>query len=151
MPRYTLCIVLGVTAQLFPHHAAAQLPYRNPALSIDVRVRDLLKRMTLEEKFWQLFMIPGGRRDPAQDYSHGVFGLQNRSAATARDDAQLQNALQHYFVDSTRLGIPIIPFEEAVHGVMRRGAMVYPAAMHKAASSSTERCATTGSTRSARC
>ena len=89
--------------------------------------------MTLEEKFWQLFMIPGGRGDSAADYSHGVFGLQNRSATNARTDAQLQNSLQHYFVDSTRLGIPIIPFEEAVHGVMRSGAMVYPAAIALAA------------------
>jgi beta-glucosidase len=59
--------------------------------------------------------------------------LQNRGATNAKTDAQLQNALQHYFVDSTRLGIPIIPFEEAVHGVMRSGAIVYPAAIALAA------------------
>ena len=34
------------------------LPYRNPHLSVDARVRDLLRRMTPEEKFWQLFMYP---------------------------------------------------------------------------------------------
>jgi beta-glucosidase len=78
-------------------------------------------------------MIPGGRGDSGQDYSRGVFGLQNRSAPNARRDAELQNALQHYFVDSTRLGIPIIPFEEAVHGLMRQGATVYPAAIALAA------------------
>ena len=111
----------------------AQAPYKNRALPIETRVRDLVGRMTLEEKFWQLYMIPGGRGDTAHDYSHGVFGLQNRTAADARADAQLHNALQHYFVDSTRLGIPIIPFEEAVHGLMRRGATVYPAAIALAA------------------
>lgn len=89
--------------------------------------------MTIEEKFWQLYMIPGGRDDPRHDYSRGVFGLQNRSARDARSDAALQNSLQRWFVDSTRLGIPIIPFEEAVHGVMRRGATVYPAAIALAA------------------
>ena len=113
--------------------APAQLPYRDRSRPIDARVRDLLGRMTLEEKFWQLFMIPGGREDPAEDYSHGVFGLQNRDARSAREDAALQNALQHYFVDSTRLGIPIIPFEEGVHGLMRRDATVYPAAIALAA------------------
>ncbi len=102
------CIALGV-ATLLAQAAVAQLPYRNPALSVDRRVRDLISRMTVEEKSWQLFMIPGGRDDRAQDYSHGIFGLQNRSASDARSDAQLQNWLQHYFVDSTRLGIPIIP------------------------------------------
>ena len=113
--------------------AAAQ-PYRDASLSVDARVRDLLGRMTIEEKFWQLYMIPGGREDPRHDYSRGVFGLQNRTARDARDDARLHNELQHYFVDSTRLGIPIIPFEEAVHGLMRRGAMVYPAGIALAAS-----------------
>ncbi|HKW09879.1 MAG TPA: glycoside hydrolase family 3 protein, partial [Gemmatimonadaceae bacterium] len=124
----SLLTALG-SAALFAWGAEAQLPYRNPHLPVDVRVRDLIGRMTLEEKFWQLFMIPGGRGDPEQDYSHGVFGFQNRSAPDARRDAELQNALQHYFVDSTRLGIPIIPFEEAVHGLMREGATVYPAAI----------------------
>jgi beta-glucosidase len=125
-------IALGVVA-LSTGRSAAQAPYRNPALSVEVRVRDLLRRMTLDEKFWQLFMIPGGRDDRGADFSHGIFGLQNRSATSARGDAQLQNELQHYFVDSTRLGIPIIPFEEGVHGVMRRGAAIYPAAIALAA------------------
>jgi beta-glucosidase len=97
--------------------AVAQ-PYRDASLPIEARVRDLLGRMTIEDKFWQLYMIPGGREDPTHDYSRGVFGLQNRSARDARGDAALQNALQRFFVDSTRLGIPIIPFEEAVHGLM---------------------------------
>jgi beta-glucosidase len=125
-------IALGISI-LLAHRAAAQLPYRNTALPIERRVHDLLGRMTLEEKFWQLFMIPGGREDSTADYSHGIFGLQDRSASSARSDARLQNALQHYFVDSTHLRIPIIPFEESVHGLMRRGAMVYPAAIGLAA------------------
>ena len=130
--KRALGIALGVFV-LSASPTTAQTPYRNPALPVEVRLRDLMRRLTLDEKFWQLFMIPGGRGDAAADYSHGVFGLQNRSAPTARGDAQLQNGLQHYFVDSTRLGIPIIPFEEGVHGVMRRGATVYPAAIALAA------------------
>ncbi|MFI5207180.1 MAG: hypothetical protein ACHQX4_04090, partial [Gemmatimonadales bacterium] len=49
--------------------SAQQEPYRDPQLSIDARARDLLARMTTEEKFWQLFMIPGDLGDPAHDYS----------------------------------------------------------------------------------
>ena len=124
----------GVVLILVTGSAAAAQPYRDPSLPIDARVRDLLGRMTIEEKFWQLYMIPGGREDPRHDYSRGVFGLQNRTARDARHDAELHNALQRYFVDSTRLGIPLIPFEEAVHGLMRRGATVYPAAIALAAS-----------------
>jgi beta-glucosidase len=132
-PRPYWLLAAALLALAPATRGAAQLPYRDPALGVDARVSDLLGRMTLEEKFWQLFMIPGGRASLSQDYSHGVFGLQNRSAPGARSDAALQNALQHYFVDSTRLGIPIIPFEEAVHGLMRHGATVYPAAIALAA------------------
>ena len=51
-------------------------PYRNPDLPVDDRVADLLGRMTLEEKFWQLFMVPGSRDDPGHDWSAGSFGMQ---------------------------------------------------------------------------
>jgi beta-glucosidase len=43
------------------------------------------------------------------------------------------NAIQRYFVDSTRLGIPIIPFDEALRGLMREGATVFPQAIGLAA------------------
>ena len=107
--------------------------YRDSTRPVDERVRDLLGRMTLEEKFWQLFMIPGRVNDATADYSHGVFGLQTRSAGDARADAQLHNDMQRYLVERTRLGVPMIPFEEAVHGLMRRGATVFPAAIALAA------------------
>ncbi len=47
-----------------------------------MRVRDLLSRMTLEEKLWQLYVIPGDLANPAPDYSRGVFGLQNLGRAS---------------------------------------------------------------------
>ncbi len=74
------------------------------------------------------------------DYSHGVFGLQVSPTGTligpaaARAHAQRINAIQHYFVEQTRLGIPIIPFDEGVHGLPREGATVFPAAIALAAS-----------------
>ena len=108
--------------------------YKRPELPVDARVRDLLGRMTLEEKFWQLFMIPGDLDNPANDYSHGIFGLQIRGAKTAREHATRINAIQQYFVEKTRLGIPIIPFEEAVHGLGWDGATMFPAAIGLAAS-----------------
>src|SRR4051812_28575891 len=91
---------------------AQREPYRNPATPVTERVRDLLGRMSLDDKFWQLFMIPGSLDDPTHDYSHGVFGLQIRDAKSARAHAERINAIQRYFVERTRLGIPIIPFEE---------------------------------------
>ena len=128
---------LLVAAALGVLVAAPQTPpYKDPSVPVDRRVRDLIGRMTLEEKFWQLFMIPGDLDNAANDYSKGIFGLQistGNSGATARSHAERINAIQRYFVEKTRLGIPIVPFEEAVHGVQRDGATMFPAAIGLAA------------------
>jgi beta-glucosidase len=124
-------------------------PYKNPSLPIEKRVKDLLARMTPEEKFWQLFMIPGDLSDGKEKYKNGIFGFQvsakgstdaagqllNYSAASnAIETARLINKMQHYFVDETRLGIPIIAFDEALHGLVRDGATAFPASIGLAAS-----------------
>ncbi|MFC0425347.1 glycoside hydrolase family 3 N-terminal domain-containing protein [Chryseobacterium scophthalmum] len=125
----------------------AQKPlYKDPKQPIEARVQDLLKRMTLEEKFWQCFMIPGDLDNvPKGQYSHGIFGLQvsagNQGGGiagqllkyNANEDAERLakkiNAIQKYFVEESRLGIPIIPFDEALHGLMREGATAFPQAI----------------------
>ena len=126
--------------------AAAQAgnePYRNATLPVDARVKDLLGRMTPEEKFWQLWMVPGDLDSGTTLYQRGVFGLQVRArgeaaraaspALAARQMAEKLNAMQKFFVEQTRLGIPIIPFEEAVHGLYGVGATSFPAAIALAA------------------
>ncbi|MFY0713220.1 glycoside hydrolase family 3 C-terminal domain-containing protein [Seonamhaeicola sp. NFXS20] len=124
-------------------------PYKNPKLPVEERVQDLLSRMTLEEKFWQMFMIPGDLSIGKDKLKHGIFGFQisskgkNDNAAeqimdygstgSAQDMANEINKLQKYFLEETRLGIPIIPFNEALHGLARDGATVYPQAIGLAA------------------
>ena len=138
-------VVLICTSQRLDAQEGATPAYRDPQLPVAERVRDLLGRMTREEKFWQLFMIPGDLDDPAHDYSHGIFGLQIPTAhdtaaipapgpaAIARAHAERINAIQRFFVERTRLGIPIIPFDEALHGLMRAGATSFPQAIGLAA------------------
>jgi beta-glucosidase len=131
-----LCAALSLSASTAPPpgQPAAIPVYKIPDRPVDERVRDLLSRMTIEEKFWQLFMIPGDLDDPAHDYSKGVFGLQIRTKSPdARAHAERINAIQRYFVDKTRLGIPIIPFEETLHGVHMPGAIAFPQAIGLAA------------------
>ena len=114
----------------------AVLPYRDPALPVERRTQDLLARMTPEEKFWQLFMIPGDRDDPTHDYSHGAYGLQispRPGTSSARQQTERINAIQRYFVDSTRLGIPLIVFDETLHGLGREDATSFPQAIALAA------------------
>ena len=47
--------------------------YKDATAGIDARASDLLGRMTLEEKFWQLFMIPGDLDDA------GAAGFEGRN------------------------------------------------------------------------
>ncbi|WP_449386952.1 glycoside hydrolase family 3 N-terminal domain-containing protein [Chryseobacterium lineare] len=126
---------------------SAQKPlYKNPKQPVEARIQDLLKRMTPEEKFWQCFMIPGDLDHvPKGQYAHGIFGLQvsagNQGGGAAgqmltynaNEDAERLakkiNAIQKYFVEESRLGIPIIPFDEALHGLMREGATAFPQAI----------------------
>ncbi|MEP7251819.1 MAG: glycoside hydrolase family 3 N-terminal domain-containing protein, partial [Ginsengibacter sp.] len=126
------------------------LPYKNAKLPIKVRVKDLLSRMTQEEKFWQMFMIPGDIKPGEENkYDHGIFGLQV-SASSGNGDAAGQmlkynasenakalaekiNKIQRYFIEKSRLGIPIIAFDEALHGLVREGATAFPQAIALAA------------------
>ena len=140
-----LSIILA-TSQLF---AQEKLPYQNADLKVEQRVNDLLGRMTLEEKFWQMFMIPGDLSDDMSKYKNGVFGFQVASkgkeasaseqlmdygsSGTARQMTEKMNKIQRYFVEETRLGIPLIPFNEALHGLTRDGATAFPQAIALAA------------------
>ena len=143
-----LYLFLSILTITFPINAQ-NYPYKNPNLSIDKRVEDLLSRMTLEEKFWQLYMIPGDLREGKEKYKNGIFGLQLNTKArsnnateqmmqyensgSAESEAKEINEIQKYFVEDTRLGIPIIPFDEALHGLIRPGATAFPQSIGLAA------------------
>jgi beta-glucosidase len=136
--RFALSLLLAVALRPAAAQVDRRVPDENPRRSTAERTQDLLGRMTLEEKFWQLYMSPGDLDDSTADYSHGSFGLQVRplpadSADPARAYARRINAIQRYFVTRTRLGIPIIPFAEALHGLVQPGATIFPQAIGLAA------------------
>ena len=137
-----------------PAAPGVNCPYKNPALPIEKRVEDLLGRMTIEEKFWQLFMLPGDLSEGKDKYRHGLFGFQfaARGASSgesgqlleygrtgsARETARRINEMQRFFVEETRLGIPAIFFDEALHGLVRDEATAFPQAIGLAATWDTE-------------
>lgn len=112
-----------------------ELPYKNAALAPEVRAADLLARMTAEEKFWQLFAMPDDTTLDLAKLQHGLYGLQVRPGpgGGGREVAARINTLQRFFVTRTRLGIPMIPWEEGLHGLAQGGATVFPQAIGLAA------------------
>ncbi|MFO7616211.1 MAG: glycoside hydrolase family 3 N-terminal domain-containing protein, partial [Bacteroidales bacterium] len=128
--------------------------YRDPAVPINQRVEDLLSRMTPEEKFWQLFMVPGDLSIGKDKLMTGIFGFQVSTegktadatqqlltyapGAPAGESARVINEIQRFFIEESRLGIPVIPFDEGLHGLVRRGATAFPQAIGLAATFDTE-------------
>lgn len=100
--------------------------YKNPSLSSEARARDLLGRMTLEEKIGQLNEIPLSRHEIAQiepEIRAGRVGsLIYATSALAGDEDQFCGSLedrqrcQRIAVEETRLGIPLINGSNIVHG-----------------------------------
>jgi beta-glucosidase-like glycosyl hydrolase len=90
--------------------------------------------MTPEEKFWQLFMLAGEFSADERRFQDGLFGLQVPADADTAGLRERMNAIQRHFVDETRLGIPIIFFAEALHGLVQTDATIFPQAIGLAAS-----------------
>jgi beta-glucosidase-like glycosyl hydrolase len=125
--------------------------YKNPQEPVADRVRDLLSRMTLDEKiaqlhaFW-LVLSEDGQHRPRQDgFTGGSDPEQMRSrlknglgqisrpmgsrSIEPQAGARALNALQRFLVEDTRLGIPAMSHEECLVGLMCRGATLFPSAL----------------------
>lgn len=99
-------------------------PYENPNLPVDVRVEDLLGRMTTEEKIHQL-------------QSGGDLPVGNLTCVTRdfppKEGAVRSNWFQRRAIEEGRLGIPVIVHDEALHGCVARGCTSFPQAIGLAA------------------
>jgi beta-glucosidase len=121
------------------------VPYRDHDLSVRERVVDLMSRMTLEEKAAQMVCIWNVKKDSlldadgrfdatkaAQHFGHGNgLGQVGRpadfgSATGPREGAELTNTIQRFFVDNSRLGIPVVFHDECLHGHVAPGATSFP-------------------------
>ena len=120
-------------------------PYKNPALAPAKRAKDLLSRMTLEEKAAQMMCVWQQKAQTLLD-AEGNFDFRKAKAAfkggrgigqvgrpsdagggkDARGMAELTNAIQKFFVEHSRLGIPVIFHEECLHGHAAIGGTSFP-------------------------
>lgn len=109
---------------------------------VDLRVRELLSRMSLEEKVAQLVAVPiealveNGRfsEEKAREIlGHGIGEVTrvggSRLGFKPREAAALVNQIQSFLVNRTRLGIPAIVHEESLTGLMAPTATSFPQAI----------------------
>lgn len=126
--------------------------YKNPAAPAASRVKDLLARMTLEEKaaqmmcLWQekttklldaqgnfdfakarvAFKDGNGIGQVARPSDAGSNPATPANGKTAREMAELTNAIQKFFIENSRLGIPVMFHEECLHGHAAKDGTSFP-------------------------
>ncbi|WP_431220661.1 glycoside hydrolase family 3 N-terminal domain-containing protein [Leifsonia xyli] len=106
---------------------AATVPYQDPSLTTDERVRDLLGRMTLEEKVGQMLQLDA--RDDLRDH------VLRRHAGSILHTSPERILEADRLTERTRLRIPLLVAEDCIHGhSFWPGATIYPTQLGMAAS-----------------
>ncbi|MCX5786169.1 MAG: glycoside hydrolase family 3 C-terminal domain-containing protein [Elusimicrobia bacterium] len=97
--------------------APARAPlYKDPRFSPEKRARDLLGRMTVEEKFGQLQQLDGNYDGPYRK-EHLELARKGQLGSTLNVRfAKNVNELQKEAVENSRLGIPILFGFDVIHG-----------------------------------
>ncbi len=137
--------------------------YKDASAPIDLCVRDLLGRMTLEEKVGQIIALWATKADimdgltfsPAKASAaypasfgqitrpsdkRGAPGGSNQAGGvgarwrTPADTVAFITAVQTWATQDTRLGIPVLFHEESLHGYMATDATMFPMAIGLAGS-----------------
>lgn len=108
---------------MFSCNQTDEIKYKNPKYSVDERVKDLLSRMTLEEKvgqmnqyngFWNVTgpaPVQGEEVKKYKDLRNGYVG----SMLNVRGVEHVK-AVQKIAVEETRLGIPLMIGFDVIHG-----------------------------------
>ncbi len=150
-------LVTALALTVLAASAQSAETYKDPKASIDARVDDLVGRMTLAEKIAQLRCIwddktrmfgADGTFDPKKataiapdgfgcftrpsDWAGSATPADRRDGRSVRNTVELINAIQHWALEDTRLGIPVLFHEEALHGYMAKDATSFPQAIAQA-------------------
>jgi beta-glucosidase len=129
--------------------------YEDPAKSVDARTADLLSQMTLEEKTCQMATLYGWRRvlkdslptaawknaiwkdgiANIDEHLNGFTGF-NKPALTTDLVKDMEkhvwgmNETQRFFIEQTRLGIPVDFTDEGIRGIEAYEATGFPTALN---------------------
>jgi beta-glucosidase len=122
-------------------------PYEDPAVDLEKRLDNLLAQMTLEEKTCQLATLYGYNRvlrdqlptpqwknevwkdgiGNIDEHCNGVQGVGKECAVPPSRHAEVINTVQRFFIEETRLGIPVDFTNEGIRGLCHWGATAFPA------------------------
>ncbi len=138
--KYILWIVIGSLGFL-QLSAQQKYPYQNPALSSEKRADDLIGRMTLEEKVFQLqsqmkFMHEYKDRDFRVGNVRNIGHFMHKDAkapVSASACAEAINTDTRKSVEASRWGIPVLQHGEALHGAQWGNATCFPQSIGMAA------------------
>ncbi len=117
-----------------------KIKYKDKNASISERVESLLSQMTLKEKISETLCIyakKGNFQNAQGDFDHekakklflkgaGRIAEVGFVEDSAKKMADLTNMIQKYYIEETRLGIPVIFHEECLHGQMVKDATCFP-------------------------
>ncbi len=91
--------------------------YKDPKQPVEARVKDLLRRMTLDEKIDQLTQMPIGLdSNPNNPGEWKNFSPTCGSILSYCGGTKKRNEFQRLAVETSRLGIPIIWGFDVIHG-----------------------------------
>ncbi|MEZ0536544.1 glycoside hydrolase family 3 N-terminal domain-containing protein [Caldicellulosiruptoraceae bacterium PP1] len=117
------------------------MKYKDKSLPYEVRVKDLLSVMTIDEKVAQLsgtnlsdiftdisnFTVSKEKMKETIPYGCGYIGrIGGATDLKPEEIANITNKIQEYFINETRLGIPVIFLTEATTGVLSRNHTLFP-------------------------
>ena len=99
--------------------AVAERPrYKDASLPVEERVEDLLRRMTMREKAFQLTQYSLGRNTNINNIGEriGELPVETGSLIYHGDDPRLRNLVQKRAMEESRLGIPMLFAYDVIHG-----------------------------------
>jgi beta-glucosidase len=103
--------------------AQKMLPYKDAKLPVEKRIKDLLSRMTIEEKVGQLNQLNGGimlgpkaEKDPSQKAKIQQVREGKISSFMNVVGAAETRAVQKIAIEESRLGIPLLFALDVIHG-----------------------------------
>ncbi|RKD90877.1 glycoside hydrolase family 3 N-terminal domain-containing protein [Mangrovibacterium diazotrophicum] len=119
------CISSGNRDDKFP-------VYKDKNAPIESRVRDLMGKMTLDEKIYQLMQVAFGKNMTVNNLGGEMDQIPPEigSLIYVNQDPIVRNALQKRAVEESRLGIPILFANDIIHGFKT----IYPISLGQACS-----------------